>query len=162
MKTAFLILVLLQPIISCSKEIDLLVDTFAIGCDAPPIFIENHGYKRLYYLLRKRANDELPSKLYRPPYLLTTITKKTGSHDVAEQYSSLHESSTDRYFVFKNNKRVHRINRETGQVIYKNLTRDNGRENYWENCEIISSSEFYARTGEILKTFQEEMKIHVD
>ena len=68
----------------------------------------------------------------------------------------------DRYFVFKNNKRVHRINRETGQVIYKNLTRDNAKENYWENCEIISSSEFYARTGEILKTFQEEMKIHVD
>ena len=103
----------------------MLVDTFAIGCDAPPISIENHGYKRLYYLLRKRANDELPSVLYRPPYLLTTITNKTGSHDVAVQYSSLHESSNDRYFVFKNNKRVYLFNRATGQVIYKNLTRDN-------------------------------------
>ena len=159
MKTLLLILALLQSIVACSRDTTLLVDAFAIGCDAPQIFVKNHGYNRLYYLFRKRANDELPSKLYRPPYLLTTITKQTSAYDIAEQYGSLHDSSNDRYLVFSNNKRVHRFNRETGQAIYKNLMRDNTNEKSWVNCEIITPSEFYEKTGEILRTLQENIKI---
>lgn len=136
-----------------------LVDAFSIGCDAPPIFVKNHGYNRLYYLFKKRANDKLPSKLYRPPYLLTTITKQTGVYDIAEQYGTLHDSSNARYLVFDNGRRVHRFNRETGQVTYKNLMRDSLSEKSWENCEIITPTEFYERTGKILKKLQEKIKI---
>ena len=159
MKTLLLILALLQSIVACSRDTILLVDVFAIGCDAPPVFVKNHGFNRLYYLFRKRANEELPSKLYRPPYLLTTITKQTSAYDIVEQYGSLHDSSNDRYLVFNNNKRVHRFNRETGQVTYKNLMRETVNEKSWENCEIITPSEFYERTQEILRALQESIKI---
>jgi hypothetical protein len=37
--------------------------------------------------------------------------------------------------------------------------RDNTNEKSWVNCEIITPSEFYEKTGEILRTLQENIKI---
>ena len=135
---------------------DRLVDAFAIECDAPEEYPEKHGYDKLHYLGKKKASDDVPSRLHRPAYI-HSLKNGATARDTVEQYAKVKYS--DEEYDYRTDDSLHRINRETGEVTHKNFEAKDPKTYVWENCQIITPNEFYKRTGKILKKLQEKIKI---
>lgn len=135
---------------------DRLVDVFAIECDAPEEYPEKHGYDKVHYLGKKKASDDVPSRLHRPAYN-RVLRNGLTARDTVEQYDKVEYNSEE--YGYKHDTSQHRINRETGEVTYRDLEAKNPKDEVLENCQIITPNEFYKRTGKILKKLQEKIKI---
>ena len=135
---------------------DRLVDVFAIECDASEEIREKRGYDKLHYLGKKKASDDVPSRLHRPAYF-RHLKNGATARDTVQQYDNVKYS--DEQYTYRSDASLHRINRETGEITFRNLKAEDPKDEVWENCQIITPDEFYKRTGKILKKLQEKIKI---
>jgi len=80
---------------------DRLVDVFAIECDAPEEWPEERGFDKLHYLGKKKASDDVPSRLHRPAYDYgMTLSNSTSVRDTYEQYNNV-DVSQEAYLYYQ-------------------------------------------------------------